>query len=48
MNNRALHISSINREKNGKNKPEDVIVKFCPPIYLSEEKNVVEHLIGFP
>ena len=38
MNNRALHISSINREKIGQNKPEDFIVKFSPPIYLSEEK----------
>ena len=38
MNERALHISSINREKIGKNKPENFIVKFSPPIYLSEEK----------
>ena len=41
MNNRALLISSINREKIGKNKPEYFSVKFTPPIYLSEEKNVV-------
>ena len=38
MNERALHISSINREKIGKNKPGDFFVKFLPPIYLSEEK----------
>ena len=42
MNERALHISSITREKIGKNKPENFIVKFSPAIYLSEEKkNVV-------
>ena len=31
---RALHISSINREKIGKNKPENFVVKFSSPIYL--------------
>ena len=41
MNERALHISSINIEKIGKNKPGNFIVKFFPPIHLSEEKNVV-------
>ena len=38
MNERALHISSINRVKIGRNKPEDFMIKFMPPIYLSEEK----------
>ena len=44
MNNRALHISSINREKIDKNTPEDFIVKFSPPNQV-KKKNVVQHLI---
>ena len=38
MNEQALHISSINRVKIGRNKPEDFTVKFSPPLYLNEDK----------
>ena len=29
---RAIHISSINREKTGENRPDDFIIKFNPPL----------------
>ena len=36
---RALHISSINREKIGKSKPENFIIKFDPVMHLSNNMN---------
>ena len=36
---RALHISSINREKIGKSKPEDFVIKFDPVMHLSNDMN---------
>ena len=38
MNEQALHISSLNRERRGKNVPQCFIIKFSPPLYLEEEK----------
>ena len=34
---RALHISSINREKIGRSKPEDFVIKFDPVMHLSND-----------
>lgn len=34
MNESAIHISSIKRERIGTNKPHDFIVKFNPPLKL--------------
>ena len=36
---RALHISSINREKIGRSKPEDFVIKFDPVMHLSNDMN---------
>ena len=36
---RALHISSINREKIGRSTPEDFIIKFDPVMHLSNDMN---------
>ena len=36
---RALHISSINREKIGKSTPEDFVIKFDPVMHLSNGMN---------
>ena len=36
---RALHISSINREKIGKSTPEDFLIKFNPVMHLSNDMN---------
>ena len=37
MNESAIHISSVKREKIGTNKPHDFIVKFNPPLKLNSE-----------
>lgn len=37
MNERAIHIASINREKKGKNSPSDFLIKFNPPLNLDPE-----------
>ena len=37
MNESAIHISSVKREKIGTNKPHDFKVKFNPPIKLDSE-----------
>ena len=34
---RALHISSINREKIGRSRPEDFVIKFDPVMHLSND-----------
>ena len=34
---RALHISSINRERIGENRPDDFIIKFNPPLNLNPD-----------
>ena len=34
---RAIHISSINREKTGENRPGNFIIKFNPPLNLSPD-----------
>ena len=34
---RAIHISSINREKIGQNRPDDFIIKFNPPLNLDPD-----------
>ena len=39
MNESAIHISSVKREKIGTNKPHDFIVKFNPPLKLNPEFN---------
>ena len=36
---RALHISSINREKIGRSTPEDFVIKFDPVMHLSNDMN---------
>ena len=36
---RAIHISSINREKIGKSKPENFVIKFDPVMHLSNNMN---------
>ena len=35
---RAIHISSINREKTGENRPDNFVVKFNPPLNLDPIK----------
>ena len=37
MNESAIHISSVKREKIGVNKPNDFIVKFNPPLKLNPQ-----------
>ena len=39
MEERAIHISSINRQKLGRSRPEDFIIKFDPVLHLSNEMN---------
>ena len=39
MNESAIHISSVKREKIGVNKPHDFLVKFNPPLKLDPEFN---------
>ena len=34
---RAIHISSINREKTGENTPDNFIIKFNPPLNLNPD-----------
>ena len=36
---RAIHISSINREKTGENRPDNFLIKFNPPPKLDPEKS---------
>ena len=36
---RAIHISSINREKTGENRPDNFLIKFKPSLKLNPEKN---------
>ena len=38
MEERAIHISSVNREKRGKSRPGDFTIKFNPPLKLDPEK----------
>ena len=35
---RAIHISSINKEKTGENRPDNVLIKFNPPLKRDREK----------
>ena len=44
MQERVIHISSINRQKIGKNKPEDFIVKFDPVLQL--DPNIQHEMIN--
>ena len=37
MNESAIHISSVKREKIGTNKPHDFLVKFNPTLYLDPD-----------
>ena len=37
MNESAIHISSVKREKIGVNKPHDFVVKFNPPLKLNPD-----------
>ena len=39
MEERAIHISSINREKRGTSKPGDFTIKFNPSLELDPDKN---------
>ena len=36
---RAIHISSINREKKGENRPDNFAIKFNPPLKLHPDMN---------
>ena len=36
---RAIHISSINREKTGENRPDNFLIKFNSPLKLDPEKS---------
>ena len=38
MEERAIHISSVNREKRGTSRPGDFTIKFNPPLKLDPEK----------
>ena len=38
MEERAIHISSINREKRGTSRPGDFTIKFNPSLKLNPEK----------
>ena len=35
---RAIHISSIKREKTGENRPDNFLIKFNPSLKLDPEK----------
>ena len=35
---RAIHISSIKREKTGENRPDNFLIKFIPSLKLNPEK----------
>ena len=37
MQERAIHISSVNRQKIGRSRPEDFIIKFDPPLKLTQQ-----------
>ena len=37
MEERAIHISSVNREKRGTSRPGDFTIKFNPPLKLDPE-----------
>ena len=37
MQEQAIHISSINRQKIGRSRPEDFVIKFDPPMHLDTE-----------
>ena len=39
MQESAIHISSVKREKRGANKPNDFIIRFNPPLKLDPERN---------
>ena len=34
---RAIHISSINRENTGENRPDNFLIKFNPPLNLNPD-----------
>ena len=36
---RAIHISSINREKTGESRPDNFLIKFNPSLQFDREKN---------
>ena len=44
MEERAIHISSINREKRGTNSPGDFTIKFDPSLKLDPETVSYTHL----
>ena len=46
MEEQAIHISSINREKRGTSKPGDFTIKFNPSLKLDPEKKINLLLIG--
>ena len=46
MEERAIHISSVNREKRGTSRPSDFTVKFNPPLKLDHEMNTNMPLTG--
>ena len=39
MQERAINISSINKQKLGRSHPEDFVIKFDPPMHLDTEKH---------
>ena len=44
MEERAIHISSVNREKVGTNRSDDFTIKFNPPLVLDPE---MKHELAF-
>ena len=40
---RAIHISSINREKTGENRPDNFLIKFNPPLKLDPIKKTLSY-----
>ena len=40
---RAIHISSINREKTGENKPDKFLIKFYPTLKLDPVKKTLSY-----
>ena len=45
MNESAIHISSVKREQMGTNKRSDFIVKFNPPLNLTQDLNTISLLV---
>ena len=37
---RAIHISSINRDKTGENRPDNFLIKFNPPLKLEKSHSL--------